>query len=150
MAVQQNQQRNNFPKLPTILVLAALSAIFLWSRQMARARPVLHPAQMAKSKRPVGPSANEALRTLAKLPLAFEPAGARAEHSTEFLARANSFEVMLDPRWATFVTASKTGASPSPPRAWGACSAEPAVGDAAESLFDHKDDLGERRQAESG
>ena len=23
MAVQQNQQRNNFPKLPTILVLAA-------------------------------------------------------------------------------------------------------------------------------
>src|ERR1019366_8620523 len=59
------------------------------------------------------------VRTLAKLRLAFEPTGARAEHSTEFLARGNSFEVMLDPRGATFVTASKTGASPSPPRAWG-------------------------------
>src|ERR1019366_7468156 len=32
----------------------------------------------------------------------------------------------------------------------GACSAEPAVGDAAESLFDHKDDLGERRRPSRG
>ena len=65
------------------------------------------------------------VRTLAKLRLAFEPAGARAEHSTEFLARGNSFEMMLDPRGATFVTASKTGASPSPPRAWGPAAPNP-------------------------
>jgi hypothetical protein len=33
--------------------------------------------------------------------------------------------MMLDPRGATFVTASKTGASPSPPRAWGPAAPNP-------------------------
>ncbi|MFZ0660938.1 MAG: hypothetical protein WAM05_19625, partial [Candidatus Binataceae bacterium] len=58
-----------------------------------------------------GPSTAAALKTFAKLPLAFEPA-APGERGVDYRARGNGFEVALDSRGATFITARSAGSAP--------------------------------------